>query len=155
MALSDVLKRLQADVGEEVHVSDWLTITQEMIDTFAEATGDHQWIHVDQERAAAESPFGGTIAHGFLTLSLYPLLRGLMAAGKPVFPDTRSIINYGLNKLRFPSAVRAGSQVRARCTLQSAEEVKGSIELVEKYVVEVREQERPACVAEAILRLYF
>ena len=155
MALHDVLAKLQERVGEEVHVSDWLTVSQEMIDTFAEATGDHQWIHVDQDRARAESPFGGTIAHGYLTLSLYPLLRGLMEGGAPAFPGTRSIITYGLNKLRFPNAVRAGSEVRGRCTLKSATEVKGSVEVIEEYVVEVNGQSRPACVAEAIMRLYF
>lgn len=154
-ARAEVLGELERRVGEEVHVSDWLRVTQEMIDTFAEATGDHQWIHVDAERAAAESPFGGTIAHGYLTLSLYPLLRGLMEGGAPAFPGTRSIINYGLNKLRFPNAVRSGSDVRARCTLVSAEEVKGSIQVIEQYVVEVKGQSRPACVAEAIMRLYF
>lgn len=155
MALSDVLEDLQSKVGEEVHLSDWVTVSQEMINTFAEATGDHQWIHVDEERAAAESPYGGTIAHGYLTLSLYPRLRGLISGGAPVFPGTKNIINYGLNKLRFPNAVRAGSQVRARCTLRSVEEVKHSIQVVEQYVVEVKDQERPACVAEAIMRLYF
>jgi acyl dehydratase len=155
MALSEVLAELQAKVGSEIHVSDWLTVTQEMIDTFAEATGDHQWIHVDQERARAESPYGGTIAHGFLTLSLYPLLRGMMAGGAPVFPGTRNVINYGLNKLRFPNAVLAGSQVRGRVSLRSVDEVKDSLQLTEEYVVEVKGQRRPACVAEAIVRLYF
>jgi len=155
MALADVLADLQSKIGEEVHLSDWETVSQEMIDTFAEATGDHQWIHVDPERAAAESPYGGTIAHGYLTLSLYPKLRGLMSGGEPVFPGTRNIINYGLNRLRFPNAVRAGSEIRARCTLMSAEEVKGSLQVIEQFVVEVRGEDRPACVAEAIVRLYF
>jgi acyl dehydratase len=155
MAITDVLTDLQDRVGKEIHVSDWLKVTQEMIDTFAEATGDHQWIHVDVERAKVESPYGGTIAHGFLTLSLYPLLRGLMAGGAPVFPGTKNIINYGLNKLRFPNAVLAGTEVRARVTLRSVEEVKNSIQVTEEYVVEVKDQQRPACVAEAIMRLYF
>jgi acyl dehydratase len=155
MAITDVLTELQAKVGTEVHISDWLKVTQEMIDTFAEATGDHQWIHVDVERAKAESPYGGTIAHGYLTLSLHPLLRGLMAGGAPVFPGTKNIINYGLNKLRFPNAVLAGSEVRARVTLRSVEEVKNSIQVIEEYVVEVKDQRRPACVAETIIRLYF
>ena len=155
MAITDVLTDLQERVGKEIHVSDWLKVTQEMIDTFAEATGDHQWIHVDVERAKVESPYGGTIAHGYLTLSLYPLLRGLMAGGAPVFPGTKNIINYGLNKLRFPNAVLAGTEVRARVTLRSVEEVKNSIQVTEEYVVEVKDQRRPACVAEAIMRLYF
>ena len=155
MPLVELLTELQSNIGEEVHLSDWETVTQQMIDTFADATGDHQWIHVDPVRAAAESPYGGTIAHGYLTLSLYPKLRGLMSGGTPIFPGTRNIINYGLNKLRFPNAVRAGSEIRARCTLESAEEVKGSIQVIEKLVIEIKGETRPACVAEAIVRLYF
>ena len=150
MALSEVLQKQQASVGEEVHVSEWLTISQEMIDTFAEATGDHQWIHVDQERAAAESPFGGTIAHGYLTLSLYPLLRGLMAAGEPVFPGTRSIINYGLNKVRFPRPVMVGSDVRLRWKVLNATERLGRLIVNAEARIEVRGERKPALVAETI-----
>ncbi len=145
---------LQA-VGRHLGYSDWLEIDQQRIDLFAEATGDHQWIHVDPERAAKESPYGGTIAHGYLTLSLYPQLRGLVDEGTPIFPGVKNVINYGLNKLRFPAPVPAGSRIRARCTLISAEEVKGSIELIESYAVEVEGQERPACIAEAVMRLYY
>lgn len=155
MALNDALAELQQQVGTEVHVSDWLEMTQDMINAFGSATGDMQWIHTDPGRAAKESPYGGTIAHGYFTLSLYPQLRGLVDESKPLFPGARNVINYGLNKLRFPAAVPAGSRIRARCELLSAEEVKGSIELVEKYTVEVEGQERPACIAEAIMRLYF
>ncbi len=155
MALADTLQTLQNQIGEDLHVSDWLTVTQELVDNFAHATGDKQWIHVDPERAASESPYGGTIAHGYLSLSLYPQLRGLVDADKPLFPGVTSVINYGLNKLRFPNAVRVGSRIRARCTLMAAEAVKESLQLTEKYTVEIENQERPACVAECIMRLYF
>ncbi len=155
MPLAEVLADLQSKVGEETHTSEWLPVTQELIDLFANATGDKQWIHVNPERAQAESPYKKTIAHGYLTLSLYPLLRGLVDADEPIFPGVTNVINYGLNKLRFTNAVKVGSKIRARCTLISAEEVKNSIQLIEKYTVEIDGEERPACVAECIMRLYF
>jgi acyl dehydratase len=155
MALADALTDLQAQVGQEIHVSDWLDITQDMVNAFGEATGDMQWIHTDPERAKAESPYGGTIAHGYFTLSLYPQLRNLVDESSPIFPGVKNVINYGLNKLRFPAAVLVGSRIRARCTLVAAEEVKGSIELIETYAVEVEGQDRPACIAEAVMRLYY
>ena len=155
MALADALSSLQSRVGQEIHTSDWLTIDQALIDGFANATRDRQWIHVDPQRAAAESPYGKTIAHGYLTVSLYPFLRGLVDADKPLAPGVQRVINYGINKLRFPNAVVAGSRVRAHCKLLSAEEAKGSLELIEEYSVEIEGQERPACVAECVMRLYF
>ena len=155
MALSEVLTELQGKIGEEIHVSDWMTVTQELIDQFANATGDKQWIHVDPKRAADESPYGKTIAHGYLTLSLYPVLRGLVDADEPLFPGVTNVINYGLNKLRFTNAVKVGSKIRAHCTLIGAEEVKNSLQLTEQYTVEIQNQERPACVAECIMRVYF
>ncbi|MEE4184694.1 MAG: MaoC family dehydratase [Gammaproteobacteria bacterium] len=155
MALAEALANLQAQVGTETHVSDWLEVTQAMVDAFGAATGDTQWIHTDPERARTESPYGGTIAHGYFTLSLYPQLRGLVDASKPVFPGAKNVINYGLNKLRFPAPVPVGSRIRARCELLAAAEVKGSVELIEKYQVEVEGQERPACIAECIMRVYF
>jgi acyl dehydratase len=155
MALADALKDLQTRIGEEIHVSDWMDVDQQLINKFADATGDRQWIHVDPDRAASESPYGSTIAHGYLTLSLYPLLRGLVDASEPMFPGVTSVINYGVNKLRFPNAVKVGSRIRARCTLVSAEVVKDSLQLVEQYAVEIENQERPACVAECVMRIYF
>jgi acyl dehydratase len=155
MALAEVLADLKSKVGEEIHVSDWLSVTQELIDMFANATGDHQWIHVDQARCAKESPYGTTIAHGYLTLSLYPQLRGLVDAKEPLFPGQTNILNYGLNKLRFTNVVKVGSKIRAHCTLVAAEEVKNSLQLTEKYSVEIQGEERPACVAECVMRLYF
>ncbi len=150
-ALQELTKRL----GEEIHVSDWIEVTQERINAFAEATGDHQWIHVDVARALRESPWKTTIAHGYLTLSLYPMLRGLVASGEPPFPGVKQMINYGLDKLRFPSAVRAGSRIRARCKLLKVEEVTGGLQITEQYTAEIEGEQKPACVAEAIMRAYF
>lgn len=154
-AAEGALKELQARTGQEIHLSDWLEVTQDLVNRFADATGDHQWIHVDVERAKAESPYGGTIAHGYLTLSLYPMLRGLVESDKPIFPGVKNVINYGLNKLRFPNAVRVGQRIRARCTLSGVEEIKGSLQIAEQYAVEIEGEERPACVAECVMRLYF
>jgi acyl dehydratase len=155
MSQQEVFASLQTRVGQEIHLSDWLDVTQERINAFAEATGDHQWIHVDRERAARESPWKTTIAHGYLTLSLYPLLRGLVDERKPLFPGIKQVINYGLDKLRFPNAVKSGSRVRARCVLLKVEEVSGGLQMTEQYTVEIDGQPKPACVAEAIMRAYF
>ncbi len=155
MSQQQALEHLQAQVGQEVHCSDWLEVTQERIDSFAEATGDRQWIHVDAERAARESPWKATIAHGYLTLSLYPLLRGLVDADRPAYPGVRQVINYGLDKLRFPSAVTVGSRIRAHCVLLKVEAVSGGLQVTEQYTVEIDGQPKPACVAEALMRLYF
>jgi len=154
-AAQQVIDSLQAKLGQELHRSDWLEVTQQRIDAFAAATGDHQWIHTDPARAAVESPYKATIAHGYLTLSLYPLLRGLVDADKPLFPGVTRVINFGLEKLRFPNAVRAGSRVRARCVLLKAEPVAGGLQLTEQYTVEIEGEAKPACVAEAIMRAYF
>lgn len=155
MALAETLAELRGKVGSEVHVSDWLTVTQDMINDFGRATRDEQWIHVDPRRAAVESPYKTTIAHGYFTLSLYPYLRGLVDEGKPIFPGVRSVINYGINKLRFPNAVPAGSRIRARCRILAVEEIKNSLQLTEEYTAEIENQARPACVAECVMRLYF
>ena len=150
------LAHLQAQVGQEIHCSDWFDVTQARIDAFAAATGDHQWIHVDQARAARESPYQATIAHGYLTLSLYPVLRGLVDGNKPLVPGVQRVINYGLDKLRFPSAVRAGSRIRAHCVLLGVEEVPGNgLQMSERYTVEIEGEPKPACVADALMRAYF
>jgi acyl dehydratase len=154
-AAREVLASLQARVGQEIHCSDWLEVTQQRVNEFAQATGDHQWIHVDPVRAARESPWQATIAHGYLTLSLYPLLRGLVDSATPLFPGVTRVINYGLDKLRFPNAVKVGSKVRARCVLLKVEEVAGGLQLTEQYTVEIAGEAKPACVAEAIMRAYF
>jgi len=155
MSQQQLHEELSRRIGDEVHVSDWLEITQERINAFADATGDHQWIHVDVARAQRESPWGSTIAHGYLSLSLYPLLRGLVASGRAPYPGVKHGVNYGLDKLRFPSVVKAGSRVRARCRLLKVEEVAGGLQVTEQYTVEIEGQPKPACVAEAIIRLYF
>jgi acyl dehydratase len=155
MSQQQAFDYLHSRLGQEVHVSDWLEITQERIDAFAAATGDHQWIHTDVERAARESPWKSTIAHGYLTLSLYPMLRGLVDAGSPVFPGVRQMVNYGLDRVRFPNAVLSGSRVRARCELLKVESVTGGLQITEQCIVEIEGQAKPACVAEAIMRAYF
>jgi acyl dehydratase len=137
-------------VGREVATSDWLEITQERIDKFAEAGGDHQWIHVDPGRAARESPFGRTIAHGFLTLAVLSKLLGdaLEIAGK------RMGINYGLNRVRFPSPVPSGSRVRARFVLAALEPLEGGVQTTWNATVEREGEEKPALVAEWVTRHY-
>ena len=155
MSQQEVFDDLKRRVGEEIHLSDWFEVSQERINAFAEATGDHQWIHVDVERARRESPWHTTIAHGYLTLSLYPMLRGLVASDRPIFPGVTRAINYGLDKLRFPSPVAAGSRIRARCRLLKVEEVPDGLQVSEQYTVEIEGQQKPGCVAEAIMRMYF
>lgn len=155
MSLAEVMADLRGKVGTEVHVSNWITVTQEMINDFADATRDHQWIHTDAARAAKESPYKATIAHGYFTLSLYPYLRGLVDEKRPLFPGVSNLINYGINKLRFPGAVPVGSRIRARCRILNVEDVKNSLQLTEEYTVEVEGQSRPACVAECVMRVYF
>lgn len=156
MSQQKSLELLQLRIGQEIHCSDWLEVTQERIDSFAEASGDHQWIHVDVERAKRESPYRATIAHGYLTLGLYPMLRGVGSADHDnTYPGAKQAVNYGLDRVRFPSAVPAGSRVRARCVLLSVEEVPGGLQVTERYTVEVEGQPKPACVADALARIYF
>ena len=144
------LEALPEWVGREVVLSDWLPVTQERIDRFAEATGDHQWIHVDPARAAAESPYGGTIAHGYLTVALIAtlMLDSLEVGG------CRMVINYGINRLRFLTPVRSGDIVRARFALAALEAIKGGVQLLWTVNVEIEGQTKPACVAEVVYRLY-
>lgn len=138
------------NVGDEFGPSAWLEITQERIDRFAEATDDHQWIHVDPERAA-QGPFGTTIAHGFLTLSL--LVRFWYEVG-PEFEDYRMGINYGVNKVRFPAPVPVESRMRGRFTLAALDEIEGGLQLTLTGVAELEGQEKPACAAELVFRQY-
>lgn len=142
---------LEAEVGKEVAVSDWMTVTQQRVNLFADATDDPQWIHVDAERAAQESPFGGTIAHGYLTLSLLPSFFEAEVA----FPFARMSINYGTNKVRFPSPLRVGSRIRGRFSLLAVERHPDCVQSTWKYTVEREGGDKPACVAEAVLRQYF
>jgi acyl dehydratase len=142
---------LRGLVGQEVGASDWFTITQERINAFAEVTEDRQWIHCDVDRARAESPYGTTIAHGYLTLSLVGHF--LSEAVRIHGPFTRRI-NYGLNRVRFPAAVPAGAHIRARCTLQALEDIPGGLQLTWVLTVECEGQSKPAMVAECLSRLY-
>jgi acyl dehydratase len=144
------LNELRGFVGREIAVTEWLEITQERIDKFADATGDRQWIHLDSERAERESPYGGTIAHGFLTLSLLVKFLGEVVE----LSDVRMAINYGLNRVRFPSAVRAGSRIRARIVLQSMRELGDAVEAIYAITIECEGSQKPCCVAEQVVRYY-
>lgn len=141
------IEQLKTLEGTELGHSEWLTITQDRIDLFAEATGDHQWIHVDVERAES-GPFGGTIAHGFLTLSLMPTLVPQVIT----FPGFPMSLNYGCDRVRFPSPVRSGSQLRARVAVERVEEVAGGVQLALAVTFEIAGQEKPACVVVALSR---
>jgi acyl dehydratase len=141
---------LRDHVGREVAVSDWLAVSQERINQFAESTEDRQWIHVDPERAARESPFKETIAHGFLTLSLLSELgKRAMSVG-----GVRMGINYGLNRVRFVSPVPAGSRIRARFTLALVDDIRGGVQATWNVTVEREGGEKPSCVAEWLVRYY-
>lgn len=142
---------LREHVGKEIGVSEWLAITPERIAQFAEATEDRQWIHLDRERAERESPFGTTVAHGFLTLSL---ISRFMKDVILVRSGIGLVVNYGLNRVRFPAPVRAGSKIRARVTLLSVKEVPGAYETTFSVTVESEGVGKPCCVAECILRYY-
>lgn len=147
--ISDVAA-LRGRIGEQIAVGEWFPITQERIDAFADATGDHQWIHVDAARAAAESPYKTTIAHGFLTLSLISkLLRDAIA-----FSGLRLAINYGLNRVRFVSAVPSGSRIRGRFVLAAVEPVETGYQVTWKVTVERDSGDKPCCVAEWVVRYY-
>jgi acyl dehydratase len=145
------LQSLKDYAGSEIGTTAWLTITQERIQQFADATGDHQWIHIDPERARRESPYGTTIAHGFLTLSL---ISHFLREALQMPPNVRQIINCGLNRVRFPAPVRAGEKIRARIRLQSCKELPESIKAVFEITIEPEGAEKPCCVAEWILRYY-
>src|SRR6202795_4415682 len=143
------LDALRDSVGREIAITDWVPITQDRIQQFAEATEDRQWIHLDGERARRESPYATTIAHGFLTLSL---LSHLAAQALQIQNGVRMAVNYGLNRVRFPAPVRADSKVRGRFTLQSLAEVDNAYEAVFSVVVEDESQGKPCCVAEWAVR---
>ena len=148
MRVFTTFEEIEAAAGQEIGVSDWVEITQERVDQFADATDDHQWIHVDQERAKA-GPFGGTIAHGYLTLALIPWL------GSQVFgldtPGAR--LNYGVNKVRFPNPVPVGSRIRARVTVGGVTDLPSGKQLTMGFVIEIEDHAKPACVAETVVLL--
>jgi acyl dehydratase len=144
------LAELKNLIGQEVAISDWVYISQERIALFAEATGDHQWIHLDAERCRKESPFGNTVAHGFLTLSLLPMLM----QNAIVMSDVKMGVNYGLNKVRFPSPVPVGSRVRGRMKLLNVEDIDGGAQMTWQVTIEREGGAKPVCVAESISRRY-
>ena len=140
---------LRARVGQHLGYSDWLEITQDRVNQFADATGDHQWIHVNVERAKA-GPFGGPIAHGFLTLSLIPVLTG----GLLHVDGVKMGVNYGCNKVRFPSPVPVGADLRMGVAVAAVEDVEGGVQVTYDLVMEVRDAPKPACVAQVVYRYY-
>lgn len=149
MKVFESLDEVKAAVGEHTGYSDWHIVTQEQINAFADATGDHQWIHIDPEKAAA-GPFGTTIAHGFLTLSLIPMLSSQVSQVNGI----RMGVNYGLNKVRFPAPVPVGSKVRAGVRILSVEDIPGGLQLVNEVTIEREDGTKPCCVAESVVRYY-
>ncbi|MDH3190565.1 MAG: MaoC family dehydratase [Acidimicrobiia bacterium] len=147
----DILQKLSEQAGQEIGVSDWMEIGQDRVNLFADATDDHQWIHIDVEKAAS-GPFGGTIAHGFLTLALVvPLADQVpLDVGEP-----KMAINYGLEKVRFPAPVPVGSRIRARVKLAALDEVPGGLQVNRVVTMEIEGQEKPAMVAETVSRYYY
>ena len=143
------LQDMQTQIGQEIGVSDWVTVDQTRIDQFAQATGDHQWIHIDPVKAA-QGPFGTTIAHGFLTLSLLP---ELFAKAFDI-SDVRMGVNYGLNKVRFTAPVPAGGRVRGRFVLREFAPLDGGAQLTVEAVIDLEGSAKPACVAETVSRRY-
>jgi len=148
MRTFESMDELAANVGKEIGVSEWHTVTQEQVNTFADATGDHQWIHVDVEKAK-QGPFGAPIAHGFLTLSLLPFL------GSQTYKvdNIKMGINYGLNKVRFPQPVKVGDKVRGRAELAEATDVPGGKQFVTRWTIEIDGAGKPACIAEFVTRM--
>lgn len=153
--MQDAINDLKGKIGTEINLGDWMTMAQDLIDTFSEASRDLQWIHVDPVRAARESPFGATVAQGYLTLSMTTFLTGTLDPATNPFPDAKVVINYGLNKVRFPHPVKAGSRIRARTILKEVEEIKGGVQVIKQVVVEIEGVEKPGCVAETVTRFYF
>ncbi len=148
MRTFSTVEEIESAVGEEVGTSDWVEITQERVDQFADATDDHQWIHVDRERAA-EGPFGGTIAHGYLTLSLIPWF------GTQIFTlaNPGAKLNYGVNKVRFPNPVKVGAKIRATAKVNEVTAMSAGHQLTMGFTIEIEGEEKPACVAETVVLL--
>lgn len=145
------LEEFRTLVGQTLGTSDWFDVTQERVDSFADGTGDHQWIHCDPERARRESPYGTTVAHGFLTLSLCNALVQQIF----LIEGLKMMLNYGLNRVRFPTPVRVGSRVRMTTELVELKETRAGTQATCKHTFEVEGEARPACVAETVVRLFF
>ncbi|MBI3994000.1 MAG: MaoC family dehydratase [Candidatus Lambdaproteobacteria bacterium] len=155
MSKEQLMAQLKKELGKSTGPSSWMTVDQKRINQFADATGDHQWIHVDVERAKKESPYKSPIAHGFLTLSLLPVLNNEVSGASSSYPGVKLGVNYGLNKVRFPAPVPAGSRVRASSKLIDVSEIPGGVQLIREVTIETEGQKKPCCVAESISRLYF
>lgn len=155
-AIRRLVALYQGKIGSEVHAGEWLLVDQSRIDAFAAATGDLQWIHTDPQRAAMESPYQKTIAHGFLTLSLLPFLTESNAPGmfEKNYPGMKLRVNYGLEKVRFPAPVITGAKIRARTVVTGIEEVTGGVQITYRITVEIEDGAKPACVVEQLFRLY-
>lgn len=156
MSLQQLVSMYEQKIGQVIHVGPWVEMTQERINRFAEVTGDVQWIHTDPERAAKDSPYGGTIAHGYLTLSMLPFLT---ESNHPDFfqknyPGMKMRVNYGLNKVRFPAPVVCGSRIRATTVPQQVSQIGNAVEIIYLLTVEIEGKAKPACVAEYVARLY-
>ena len=151
-----LLEELRPNFGREIAVGDWLVIDQSRIDAFAAATGDTQWIHIDPERARQESPYGTTVAHGFLTLALLPFLTGSNSPDylRRHFPGMRLRVNYGLNRLRFPAPVKCGDCIRAHTVLREAVVIDKGLEVTYLFTVDIEGRDKPALVAEQVVRVY-
>jgi acyl dehydratase len=143
---------VKQSIGKEAGISGWMDVNQDLIDHFAALTGDRQWIHVDAERARRESPFGATVAHGFLTVAL---LSRLVSEAVDVRADSKLRVNYGFNRLRFPAPVIVGSRIRARVTPNAVRDVEGGVEITWGVVVEIENNVKPALAAEWLVRMYF
>ena len=150
MSTTTTMAELPGLTGSELGTSGWCEVPQERVNAFADATGDHQWIHVDVERAKKESPFGGPVAHGYLTLSMIvPLFDQVLTV-----TDAAMAVNYGLNKVRFPAPVPVGSKVRVTATVKQVEEVSGGLQLTVAAVIERDGGDKPVCIAEPVYRFY-
>jgi len=156
MSLEELVADFNGKLGKETHLSDWQEVQQSMINAFADVTKDKQWIHVDVERAAKESPFNTTVAHGFLTISLITYLTGIVNASEPLYSGVKLAVNYGMNRVRFPNPVAAGSRIRSRSKLITVNQINDiCLQVVNEVTIEIDGQEKPACVAEMVYRYYF
>ncbi|MDG3085585.1 MaoC family dehydratase [Vibrio hannami] len=157
--LCDVAKALYVELseklGEEIHVGDWVTIDQDRINAFGDVTEDTQWIHTEPERAAQESPFKTTIAHGFLTLSMLSKMTDSVDPENPMFPTAKMVVNVGLNEVRFPYPVKSGNRIRTHSILKKVTPIKKGLEIERELKVEIEGVRRPGCVVVSVVRLYF
>lgn len=154
----DALKlyeNLSSKIGEITHTGDWFLIDQQRINQFANVTEDQQWIHTNPEKAINESPFKSTIAHGFLTISLLPVLTDSVNPSEPEYPNSKMTVNFGLDKIRFPYPVRVNSEIRAVTKIASVNPIKNGLEIVKDMTIEIKGVRRPACTMESIVRVYF